>query len=244
VAACGAGDISVAAPEPQRKGLRRPVILIGPPGAGKGTQAGRIAGHYDVPHLSSGDMLREYATHGTELGSRIKAVMDRGEFIPDAVVVAMMEHRTAMPDCADGFILDGFPRTVGQAEALDVLLERRGLSDPVAIQLRVDQSLILRRLTGRRMCKVDGQIYNIHDQPPKTPGRCDRDGGELIQREDDREEVIRERLAVYDKLTQPVIEYYRGRKLLEEVDGVGTPESVTRGLIAVIEREEGRGRQL
>lgn len=189
-------------------------------------------------------MLREYAMEGTDLGRRIKAAMDRGELIPDDVVVAMIEHRTGKPDCARGFILDGFPRTVAQAGALEALLMRRGLPQPIVIRLRVDQSLILHRLTGRRMCKVDGEIYNIYDHPPKTPGRCDRDGGELIQRDDDREEVIRERLAAYHRLTQPVIEYYRGRNLIREVDGVGTPETVTRGLVAVIERDENFGRQL
>jgi adenylate kinase len=235
----------VVAPETQRKGLRRPVILLGPPGAGKGTQAKKIAEFYGAVHLSSGDMLREYAKHGAGLGRRIEAAMDRGELIPDDVVVAMIEHRISRTDCcAGGFILDGFPRTVGQAQALKDLLKRKGVPEPVVIRLQVDQSLILRRLTGRRMCKVGGEIYNIYDHPPKTPGRCDRDGGELIQREDDREEVIRERLDAYQRLTQPVIEYYRSRNLIREVDGVGTPEDVARGLIAAIEREESLGRQL
>jgi len=217
---------------------------MGPPGAGKGTQAKLLAVLYGVPHLSTGDMLRDYATCGTDLGRRIGAVMNRGGMIPDDIVVAMMEHRISLPDCAGGFILDGFPRTVGQAEALDGLLARTGRPKPVVIDMRVDESRILRRLTGRRVCKVGGEIYNIYDHPPKSPNRCDRDGGELVQRDDDREEVIRKRLAAYHLLTQPVMEYYRGRNFLEEVDGLGSTESVTQALLTVIDREEAGVRHL
>jgi len=234
----------VGTPQQKPRGLSRPLILLGPPGAGKGTQAKQVADFYGVRHLSTGDMFRQYATHGTALGQRIKAVMNGGGLIPDDVVVAMIEHRIGEPDCARGFILDGFPRTVAQAEALEGLLARRGWPEPVVISLRVDESRILRRLTGRRMCKVNGEIYNIYDHPPKTPGRCDCDGGELIQRDDDREEVIRERLDAYHKLTEPVTEYYRKRNLVEEVDGLGDSEVVTRDLIAVVEREEKSGRHL
>lgn len=217
------------------------MILLGPPGAGKGTQAKRLADIFQVPHLSTGDMLREYAKRGTDLGRRIQAVMNSGKLIPDDMVVAMIENRIDEPDCAQGFILDGFPRTVGQAEALESLLARTGRQEPVVIYLRVEESLVVRRITGRRMCKVDGEIYNIYDHPPKTPGRCDQDGGELIQRNDDREEVIRERLAAYHKLTKPVIKYYRERNRVGEIEGVGTQESVTCALVARIEQEENRG---
>jgi adenylate kinase len=240
----GADDIRVAPQGSAAKGIPRPVILIGPPGAGKGTQAKKVAALYGVPHLSTGDMFRDHFRRGTELGVRAKAFMDRGELVPDEIVVAMIEQRIAAPDCAQGFILDGFPRTVAQAEALDLMLSRAGLADPLVVHVRVDPSLILRRLTGRRMCKVGGEIYNIYDRPPKTPNRCDQDGGELVQRADDREEVIRERLAAYEEHTQPVVAYYRRRGLVEELDGSGAPEEVTRALFDVIDREAERGRHL
>ncbi len=217
---------------------------MGPPGAGKGTQAKKIAERYGVPHLSTGDMFRENIERGTELGRRVKAIMDHGDLVPDDAVVAMVEHRVSEPDCARGFILDGFPRTVAQAEALDEILDRTGAGDPVVVHIFVDPALIVRRLTGRRVCKVGGEIYNIYDRPPKTPGRCDRDGGELVQRDDDREEVIRERLEAYEEHTQPVIEYYRRRNQVLEIDGSGAPEEVNRAVLAEMNRKEDRGGQL
>lgn len=222
----------------------RPVILVGPPGAGKGTQAKQVAALYGVPHLSTGDMFRGNIARGTELGLRAKEFMNRGELVPDEIVVAMIEQRIAEPDCAKGFILDGFPRTVAQAEALDQMLSRAGFLEPLVIHVKLDPALILRRLTGRRMCKVGGEIYNIYDRPPKTPDRCDRDGGELVQRDDDREEVIRERLAAYHEYTEPVIAYYKRRDLVEDLDGSGAPEVVTHALFAVIDRKEERGSHL
>jgi adenylate kinase len=240
----GADDIKVTPQGPAAKGFSRPVILIGPPGAGKGTQAKKVAALYGVPHLSTGDMFRDNFRRGTELGTRAKAFMDRGELVPDDIVLAMIEQRIAAPDCAPGFILDGFPRTVAQAEALDRMLERTGLPGPLVVYVKLDASLILRRLTGRRMCKVGGEIYNIYDRPPKTPNRCDHDGGELVQRDDDREEVIKERLAAYEEHTRPVIAYYRQRGLVRELEGSGAPEAVTRALFEVIDREEGRGGHL
>jgi adenylate kinase len=224
--------------------LCRPVILVGPPGAGKGTQAKQVAALYGVPHLSTGDMFRDNIGRGTELGLRAKEFMNRGELVPDEIVVAMVEQRITAPDCAKGFILDGFPRTVAQAEALDQMLVRAGLPEPLVIHVKLDPALILRRLTGRRMCKVGGEIYNIYDRPPNTPDRCDRDGGELVQREDDREEVIRERLAAYHEHTEPVIAYYKRRALVEDLDGSGAPEVVTHALFAVIDRKEERGSHL
>jgi len=229
---------------PAGKGLCRPVILVGPPGAGKGTQAKQVAALYGVPHLSTGDMFRDNIGRGTELGLRAKEFMNRGELVPDEIVVAMVEQRITAPDCAKGFILDGFPRTVAQAETLDQMLARAGLPEPLVIHVKLDPALILRRLTGRRMCKVGGEIYNIYDRPPNTPDRCDRDGGELVQREDDREEVIRERLAAYHEYTEPVIAYYKRRDLVEDLDGSGAPEVVTHALFAVIDRKEERGSHL
>lgn len=223
---------------------RLAVVLMGPPGAGKGTQAKKIAERYGLPHLSTGDMFRENIRRKTELGQRVKAIMDRGDLVPDDAVVAMVEQRISEPDCAKGFILDGFPRTVAQAEALGGILGRTDVDDLMVVHLSVDPALIIRRLTGRRVCKVGGEIYNIYDRPPKTPGRCDKDGGLLVQRDDDREDVIRERLAAYEEHTQPVIEYYRRRDQIVEVDGSGAPEEVTRAVLAGMDRKEDRGRQL
>lgn len=220
------------------------MILIGPPGAGKGTQAQELARLFGVPHLSTGDMFRENIRRGTEVGQRAKAAMDRGDLVADEIVVGMVERRLTEPDCEPGFVLDGFPRTVAQAEALEGLLRRAGRAEPVAVEIQVEPSLLLRRLTGRRMCKVGGEIYNIYDRPPKTPGRCDRDGGELVQRDDDREEVIRERLAEYQQHTLPLVEYYRRRGQLAEVNGSGEAAAVTRALVDAIERKEDRGRHL
>jgi len=203
-----------------------------------------VAALYGVPHLSTGDMFRDNIGRGTELGLRAKEFMNRGELVPDEIVVAMVEQRITAPDCAKGFILDGFPRTVAQAETLDQMLARAGLPEPLVIHVKLDPALILRRLTGRRMCKVGGEIYNIYDRPPNTPDRCDRDGGELVQREDDREEVIRERLAAYHEYTEPVIAYYKRRDLVEDLDGSGAPEVVTHALFAVIDRKEERGSHL
>lgn len=217
---------------------------MGPPGAGKGTQAKLIAELYGVPHLSTGDLFREDVARETELGLRAKAIMERGELVPDEVVVRMVENRISSPAYAGGFILDGFPRTVAQAEALDKMLRRRGMARPIVVHLRVDPAMILRRLTGRRMCKAGGEIYNIYERPPKVSSRCDVDGGELVQRDDDREEVIRGRLAAYQEHTKPVIEYYRRRALVEEVDGSGAPETVTRNLVQMIDRNVNRAGHL
>jgi adenylate kinase len=234
----------VAAPERTVKGLRRPVILLGPPGAGKGTQAKQLAERYGVPHISTGDMFREHVRRGTELGLKAKAVMDRGELVPDEIVVAMIEERIARPDCAKGFVLDGFPRTVPQTIALDELFGRAGKPEPVVVHIELDPAAVLRRLTGRRVCKVGGEIYNIYDHPPKAPDRCDKDGGELVQRDDDRVDVIQDRLAAYREHTEPVFDYYRRRQTVIELDGSASPEAVTRALVEAIDREEARGSHL
>ncbi len=219
-------------------GLKRAVILLGPPGAGKGTQAKEIARRYGVPHLSTGDMFRDHASRGTELGRRAKPIMERGELVPDEIVLGMVEERVAKPDCAGGFVLDGFPRTLGQAEKLDQILKRLHFGRSVVLHLVVDSELLLRRLTGRRTCKVGGEIYNVYDRPPKVPGRCDKDGGELIQRPDDREEVIRERLEAYERQTRPLVDHYRRQGVLVDLDGSADAERVTRSLLAVLAGEQ------
>lgn len=216
------------------KGLGRAVIFLGPPGAGKGTQARQIAESYGVPHLSTGDMFREHVSRGTPLGLRAKPIMERGELVPDDLVLSMVEDRISRPDCADGFILDGFPRTLPQAEKLDEILRRRFKRDPLVVHFVVDQDQLMRRLTGRRTCTIGGEIYNIYDHPPKVPGRCDRDGGVLVQRPDDREEVIGERLAAYERQTRPLVDYYRQRGVLQDVDGMAAPAAVTKNVLALL----------
>ena len=196
----------------------------------------RVAQLYGVPHLSTGDMLREHVSRGTELGRQAKPIMERGDLVPDDIVLGMVEERISRPDCANGFVFDGFPRTLPQAQALDQILERRRFGRPLVIHLVADYDGLLRRLTGRRTCSVGGEIYNIYDNAPKVPGRCDNDGGELIQRPDDRPEVIRERLNAYDRQTKPLVDYYRQQGVLEDVNGSAGMEEVNRAVLAVLAR--------
>jgi len=214
---------------------RLAVIFLGPPGAGKGTQAKEVGRRLGLAHLSTGDMFREHVTSGTELGRRAKPIMDRGDLVPDEIVLGMIEERLAKPDLAAGFVLDGFPRTIPQAEQLDKILAARGFGKPVVIHFVVDRDILLRRLTGRRMCAVCGRIYHVYDHPPRNPGICDEDAGTLSQRRDDSEDVIGERLANYDRQTQPLVEYYRSRGSLFSVDAGGEVVSVTRTVLAILD---------
>jgi len=218
--------------------LNRAVIFLGPPGAGKGTQAIEIARLYGVPHLSTGDMLRDHVGRGTALGRLAKPIMERGELVPDEIVLAMVEERISQPDCANGFVFDGFPRTLPQAETLAEILSGLRLGRPLVLHFIVDACQLKRRLTGRRMCRVGGEIYNVYERPPKVAGRCDNDGGELIQRPDDREEVIAERLAAYERQTKPLVDYYRSQGLLEDVDGSADVEAVTRAVVGILTRAQ------
>lgn len=179
-------------------------------------------------------MFREHVGKGTELGRKAKPIMERGELVPDEIVLGMVEERIGRPDCANGCVFDGFPRTIGQAQKLDEMLGRRGFGTLV-VHIAVAYDALVRRLTGRRSCKTCGEIYNIHDRPPKVEGRCDRDGGELIHRADDREDVIRERLASYDRQTKPLIEYYRSRSSLKDVDGGAAMDAVFRSVMDVVQ---------
>jgi len=206
--------------------LDRAVIFLGPPGAGKGTQAKVLARYFDAPHLSTGDMLREHVEHGTSLGLQAQPIMARGELVPDSLVLKMVAERIERPDCTHGFVFDGFPRTVAQAQYLGQLLVEHGSRRPIVIHLVVDLPLLMRRLTGRRLCKVGGEIYNIYDNPPKVAGKCDVDGGELIQRPDDSEEVISPRLRAYEKQTSPLVAYYKRLGLLHSVDAAKSVEEV------------------
>lgn len=218
----------------------RAVIFLGPPGAGKGTQAKLVASRFNVPHLSTGDMLRDNVSRGTELGLLAKPVMERGELVSDALVLRMVEERIARPDCRNGFVFDGFPRTVAQAEALDGILAKQGIGAPAVIYFNVAEDVLMRRLTGRRTCKACGEIYNIYDRPPKVDGRCDADGGELVQRADDKPEVIRERLAAYDRQTKTLVDYYRSQGVLHEVDGAASMEAVTASVFSALSKFEAR----
>src|ERR1700687_1773191 len=212
-------ETSGVAPDSRPLGrLHRAVIFLGPPGAGKGTQAQELARRYGVPHLSTGDMLRDNIAQGNALGEQAKPLMARGELVPDSIILKMVAERIERPDCSFGFVFDGFPRTVAQAQWLGELLRQHGLKQPVVVHFVIDPALLMRRITGRRMCKTGGEIYNIYDRPPKVEGICDVDGGELFQRADDREEVIRQRLHAYEKLTSPLVNYYRRLGLLHEID--------------------------
>ena len=206
--------------------LNRAVIFLGPPGAGKGTQAKQLAAKYMVPHLSTGDMLRENVAKGTPLGAKAKPIMERGELVPDSLVLKMVRERIERPDCSHGFVFDGFPRTVAQAQYLGELLKQHGFRRPLVIHLRIDTALILKRITGRRMCKTGGEIYNLYDRPPKVEGRCDNDGGELVQRPDDREEIVAPRLNAYEKQTAPLVAYYKRLGLLHDVDAAKSVDEV------------------
>jgi adenylate kinase len=200
--------------------MTRRYLLVGPPGVGKGTQADLIAGEYGIPHISTGAMLREHVANGTDLGVRAKGIMEAGDLVPDDLVVAMLGERIGRDDAEKGFILDGFPRTIAQAKALESLLPE-GLDRVVA--LTIPDAEVLRRITGRRSCP-NGHVYHVTDNPPKVEGVCDVDGLALFQRSDDTEAVVRNRLAVYRSSTAPLLDYYAD--LLTEVDGVGSVEEV------------------
>jgi adenylate kinase len=222
------------------QGLGRAVILLGPPGAGKGTQAQRIAQRYQLPHLSTGDMFRENIQRETLLGRQAKPLLERGELVPDEIVLGMVEHRIDQPDCANGFVFDGFPRTLRQADDLERICQQHHLGCTIVLHMIVDQHLLMRRLTGRRICKAGGHIYNVYERPPKREGICDLDGSELIHRPDDSEGVIGERLSAYNRQTQPLVEYYTVRKLLSPVDAMVDADSVTGSIARILDGAKAR----
>jgi len=204
------------------------LILLGPPGAGKGTQAKRVAETFSLRHLSSGDILRAERKAGSELGKQAQSYMDSGALVPDELVVAMMVDHVGRPESEAGVLLDGFPRTRPQAEALDAKLEEIGKTIDLVVELAVPDDDVARRLTGRRSCPECGAVYHVEFQPPKTEGRCDNDGcGELTIRSDDTEEVVRQRLATYHEQTEPLTAYYREKGLLREVDGSRSVDEVS-----------------
>jgi adenylate kinase len=223
-----------------------PIVLLGPPGAGKGTQAKRIAEHYGIPQVSTGDILRGNVQRGTELGLEAKAIMARGELVPDDLVCDMVACRLADADCEHGFILDGFPRTAKQAGWLDAFFESElfdnsggGKCLPIVVRIDVDYNQLVKRLTGRRTCLSRGHIYNVYFQPPRVAEICDVDGSPLITRSDDREEVIRKRLEEYDLQTRPVAEYYEHKGRLVSVNGDLEVAEVTGQIFWVVEHRDG-----
>ena len=210
------------------------LVLLGAPGAGKGTQAKFIAREYDILHISTGDMLRSAVANETELGIKAKEYMDRGELVPDEVVIGIVKERLLEKDCEKGFILDGFPRTVAQADALKGALVRAEKRIDVALNIEVSEEELVKRLTGRRSCKNCGKVYHIVFNPPKNEGLCDVCGEELYQRDDDTVETVKNRLKVYWNQTAPLIGYYRGEGILKTVDGERSVDNVECSVISLL----------
>jgi adenylate kinase len=218
---------------PARKGALR-LVLFGAPGAGKGTQAAEIRRRAGLPHISTGEMLRQAVQDGSPLGRSVRGIVERGDLVPDALVGAVMEERLSRPDAREGFLLDGFPRTAAQADFLDRLLAARGQALDGVIQLEVPETEILGRLTGRRVCAACGATYHVRFGPPRAEGVCDACGGCLVQRPDDRAEAIEERLRAYRRQTRPLLERYEAKGLLRRVDGRGTPDEVYGRIAAAV----------
>ena len=204
----------------------RGIILLGAPGSGKGTQAKKLTVSFSIPQISTGDMLREAVKSGTEMGRQAKGFMDQGGLVPDEVVIGIVKDRLREKDCDGGFILDGFPRTIPQAQALDRVLKELGKKISTILSLEVDEEEILARLSGRRTCSGCGAMYHVRFNPPKTEGRCDKCGGTLLQRDDDREETVRARLGNYKKSTEPLIDFYKGTGKLHVIRASGDIDAI------------------
>ncbi|MDO5028545.1 MAG: adenylate kinase [Bacillota bacterium] len=203
------------------------LVILGPPGAGKGTQANEIVERYNIPHISTGDILRENIKKGTDLGMEAKKFMDKGELVPDSLVLSLIQERISREDTKDGFLLDGFPRNVSQATVLDAELDKLGIKLDKVINIIVDPSKLIERATSRRVCPTCGETYNILAKPPKVEGKCDKDGSDLIIRSDDTEETVSRRIKVYTEQTSPLIDYYKAQGTLFDVDGSQSIEKVT-----------------
>lgn len=210
------------------------LLLVGPPGAGKGTQATVLATRLGVPHISTGAIFRDNAARGTELGALAKSFMDKGDLVPDYVTNDMVKDRLTYPDVAPGFLLDGYPRNVGQAEVLDEMLADSGIKLDVVLELTVDRSELEKRITGRRTCRSCGHTFHLDFDPPRSAGICDQDGGELFQRDDDTAETFANRMNVYDAETAPILSYYTARGLLVAIDAMGAVDEVTERALAAL----------
>lgn len=213
------------------------IVMLGAPGAGKGTQADKIAAKYGIPHISTGDIFRANLREGTELGKKAKVYMDRGELVPDELTTDLLIDRVGKDDCRNGYILDGFPRTIAQAESLEKALAAQNTAIDAAIDVEVPDEAIVTRMSGRRACPKCGATYHIQYMPPKTEGRCDKCGSELILRDDDRPETVLNRLRVYHEQTQPLIDYYRKKGVLKTVDGTKSVDEVFGSISAVLGKE-------
>ena len=210
------------------------LVLLGAPGAGKGTQAKKLIEKHSIPQISTGDILRKAVADGTPLGKEAKSYMDKGELVPDKVVIGLIEDRLKQPDCKKGFILDGFPRNTAQAETLDAMLKKLNMPLDSALSVDVPKDDLMKRLTGRRTCKGCQQMYNLYFSPPKKNDVCDRCGGELFHRDDDKEETIKRRLDVYDAQTAPLISYYKKSGILKSVIGVGGIDEIFKKVCSVL----------
>lgn len=210
------------------------IVLLGPPGAGKGTQAKSISNKYSIPHISTGDIFRKNISENTPLGIEAKSYMDNGQLVPDEVTINMVKDRLKQDDCSNGYLLDGFPRTVVQADALNSFLIERGEQLDTALLIKVPNEFILERMTGRRVCPSCGASYHVKFNPPTNEGKCDLCGSEVIQRKDDTVETVKERLDVYQKETQPLIEFYGEKQMLSAVDGTKAINEVFRGICEIL----------
>ncbi|MGW7621991.1 adenylate kinase [Streptomyces antimycoticus] len=215
------------------------IVLVGPPGAGKGTQATRLAGKLSIPHISTGDLFRANISRQTELGKLAKVSMDAGNLLPDELTIAMAKDRMQQPDAESGFLLDGFPRNVSQAEALDELLKTEAITLDAVLDLEVPEGEVIKRIAGRRICRSgSAHVFHVSYSPPKKQGVCDVCGGELYQRDDDSEETVRKRLEVYHTQTEPIIEYYKTQGLTVTISSLGPVDEVTRRALEALERED------
>ncbi|WP_277218003.1 adenylate kinase [Peptoniphilus vaginalis] len=211
------------------------LVILGPPGAGKGTQAEYIVERYNIPHISTGDIFRENIKNNTELGKEAKSYMDKGLLVPDDLVIALVEDRLNKDDAKEGFLLDGFPRTVAQAVSLDSILDKNGDKLTKVINISVDPEILIERAVGRRVCKTCGMTYHVKFNPPKEDGVCDKDGTKLIQRDDDTEETVKTRISVYFDQTAPLIDYYRAQNLLIDIDGANDIDKVFNDIVIGLE---------
>jgi adenylate kinase len=215
------------------------IVLVGPPGAGKGTQATRLAEKLRIPHISMGDLFRANISQQTELGQLAKSYMDAGNLVPDEVTIAMAKDRLEQPDAKGGFLLDGFPRNVSQAEALDDLLQTEGIKLDAVLDLEVPEEEVIKRIAGRRICRKDSShVFHVSYSPPKTEGVCDICGGELYQRDDDSEETVRKRLEVYHTQTEPIIDYYQAQGLVVTISSQGPADEITQRVLEALKRDD------